>query len=255
MVVTKSFIPIVVANITSNTDKINALELIVPKIGGITEQDILASIRNISSNTNKVKCLSLLSTKINRVSAAYVLSFCENITSNSDKAQCVIIFAPKMGLSFDYICQIIENITSDSSKIDSLRELIKAGFKVGPSELLKLCENISSYSSRCDAVLAFDSLTSTVMEQDEYCQKLAQLIDDEDHYLKAAKKLKLTDKFVQKYKPEKKSISIQSILIGNDPATKPGVKCIGNQTLVADGIKTETIYYSDGSIKTVSYRC
>ena len=240
----------IISHISNDSCKTSAIGLLVPLMGD-TRGAIIPQIFSVMSNDSlKIKALSCIITKIKGVDDNDVLDALSNISSDSNKVECIRLVIDQLGITIDTLLKILRSISSDNSTLVVLQMFIKNGLKTNPTRLLEFCETVSSHRVRADIVVSFDSLTEPIADPENYCQRLATTIKDQDQYLRAAKKLGLDEAFVEKYKPEKISISSFVGLNGvvdQESLRQKGIYPVSHRFVQRDGLTEEEITYSDGT--------
>lgn len=242
--------------ISSDSSKVHAVSIVAPFMITTNGSIIETLLSEILSDSSKINALNIIIHKISKISGPEALNALQNISSDSSKVQCTDLIASKMEINLRNLITILNEISSDSSRLSALKIFIRSGLKVNQDQLFDICNTINSNSSKVDAILAFDNFTEPISDHEKYCEKLATTIDDLDQYLKVAKKLKLNEDFVQKHKPEKKNISIFSTFTNgvSDFNDRPGVYCVNTTTCISGTVKTIRRTYSDGSVyETVTH--
>lgn len=154
----------IISLISRNTDKVEAIEIIVQsnKIAESAAGYLSNIIQNISSNTDKVLAISILKDNIFIISGDEVAGVLRNISSNSDKVSALKILLPHIFdnkdasestalISGANALAIIENISSNTDKVNAFRFLLLK-LKVTVECVFSIMQNISSSTEKITAL-------------------------------------------------------------------------------------------------------
>ena len=253
-----AIIPAIIFHYPNDDSRIKALNIITSqkKLGELVwESDYVADIYHLFSFPIKIDAIKLLGECTPKAMPQNVLvNVIKDIPSDSDKAQAVRRLMFELNTIRDIVQNVlplisedcnkikaltyitlkkfnesdlkfaVENITSDSAKIECIKLFLKC-VTISCMLLLEICHTFSSNSAKCDCISEFAKKILPIVGLEEFCQALAAEINDPDYYFKAAKILGLNNGFegilVHELRPQKKVDAERQFLPLNKAAQTP----------------------------------
>lgn len=192
----------ILGEISSDDDKLEIISILSPVLQvSILDNAFMLRliIGKISVESNKIVALNLLvknllvkpGNKLLMYDIAFVMNeFSNDLFADCYKIYCIELLCPISDISFNGIISIMERLFTDENKVDAIKIFIRNGLRINCYHLLNIISTTTSDSTKETMVFLLLPAMAPIKNLDDFCKKLATVVEKKDSYLKISKKIK-----------------------------------------------------------------